>query len=105
MGLFKRKQGSAVECQCACGGADEAGCETASGARGTRVQVLGTGCKKCHALYENAVEALGENAVEYVTDMGHVAASGVMSLPALVVDGKAVSGGRVLSPEEITALV
>lgn len=105
MGLFKRKQGSAVECQCACGGADEAGCETASGARGARVQVLGTGCKKCHALYENAVEALGENAVEYVTDMGRVAASGVMSLPALVVDGKAVSDGRVLSPEEITALV
>lgn len=58
-----------------------------------------------HALFENAVETLGEDAVEYVTDMGRVAASGIMSLPALVVDGKAVSGGRVLSPEEISALV
>ena len=75
------------------------------GARGARVQVFGTGCKKCHALFENAVEALGEDAVEYVTDMGRVAASGIMTLPALVVDGKAVSGGRVLSPEEISALV
>lgn len=105
MGLFKRRQEPAVGRQCACGGADEAGCETASGARGARVQVLGTGCKKCHALYDNAVEALGEDSVEYVTDMGRVAASGVMTLPALVVDGKAVSSGRILSPEDITALV
>ena len=36
-----------------------------------RVQVMGTGCRKCHALYEAATEALGADQVDYVTDMGN----------------------------------
>lgn len=70
-----------------------------------RVQVMGTGCKKCHALYEAAVEALGESEVEYVTDMARVAEAGIMTLPALVVDGKVVSAGKVLAPSEVSTLV
>jgi small redox-active disulfide protein 2 len=70
-----------------------------------KVQVMGSGCKKCHQLYENAVQALGEESVEYVTDIARVADAGIMSTPALVVDGKQVSAGRVLKPAEISALV
>ncbi|MGI6590017.1 MAG: thioredoxin family protein [Eggerthellaceae bacterium] len=69
------------------------------------IQVMGTGCKKCHQLYENAVEALGGDAVEYVTDMERIAEAGIMTLPALVVDGKPVSAGKVLKPAQISALV
>lgn len=70
-----------------------------------RVQVMGSGCKKCHKLYENAVRALGEGNVEYVTDMNRIADAGVMTTPALAVDGKPVCMGKVLKPEEISALV
>ena len=53
----------------------------------SKVQVMGTGCKKCHQLYETACEALGEESVEYVTDMARIAEAGVMSLPALLWTG------------------
>lgn len=76
----------------------------AAGSEGAHVQVMGTGCKKCHALYEAASEALGEGSVEYVTDMARIAEAGVMTLPALVVDGKVVSAGKVLAPAEVREL-
>ncbi|MGN0072657.1 MAG: thioredoxin family protein [Coriobacteriales bacterium] len=69
-----------------------------------KVEVMGTGCKKCHQLYENACEALGAGSVEYVTDMARIAQAGVMSLPALLVDGRVVSSGKVLKPVDIATL-
>ena len=70
----------------------------------SKVQVMGPGCKKCHQLYETACEALGEESVEYVTDMARIAEAGVRSLPALRVDGAVVSSGRLLKPAEVAAL-
>ncbi len=100
MGLFKKKE-TANEPTCSCGGACS-GSESRN--RGARVKVLGPGCKSCHILHENAVAALGAENVDYVTDMAEIAATGIMSFPALMVDGKVVSTGKVLSPEEISAL-
>lgn len=100
MGLFKKKE-TANEPTCSCGGACS-GSESRN--RGARVKVLGPGCKSCHILHENAVAALGTENVDYVTDMAEIAATGIMSFPALMVDGKVVSTGKVLSPEEISAL-
>ena len=73
------------------------------------VKVLGSGCAKCHAL-ENAVcEALAElgmdTTIDHVTDFAQIAAYGVMSTPALVVDGKVVSYGKVLKKEEAVAVI
>lgn len=73
------------------------------------VKVLGSGCAKCNAL-EDAVRAalreLGmEEEVGHVTDFSQIAAYGVMSTPALVVDGKAVSCGKVLTKDEAAALI
>ena len=66
------------------------------------VKVLGGGCKNCHRLMENAQEALKtlgmDEPVELVSDMAVIAACGVMSTPALMVDGRVVSSGRVLTP-------
>ncbi len=70
-----------------------------------KVQVMGTGCRKCRQLYENAVEALGSDNVEYETDIAAIAAAGIMTTPALVVDGKPLCVGIVPSAQEIKTLV
>lgn len=73
------------------------------------VKVLGSGCKRCRALLENtqaALEEMGSAVVaEYVTDMAAIAAYGVMSTPALVVNDKVVSMGRALKTEEVADLL
>lgn len=71
-----------------------------------KIEVLGTGCPKCQKLYmtaELAAKSLGvEFELEKVTDIERIVAAGVMATPALSVDGKVVSMGRVPSQEEIT---
>ncbi len=73
------------------------------------IKILGSGCKKCISLTENtksAVQELGLDAnISKVTDFADIAAYGVMSTPALVVDEKVVSFGKVLKPKEITDLL
>ena len=73
------------------------------------VKVLGAGCKSCHEQYENAkaaVQALGLNVeVEYITDMEKVMAYGVMSMPAIVVNDKVVSMGKVLKAADVEKLL
>ncbi len=69
------------------------------------IKILGTGCKKCTALYESVVKALEEEGVEAtvekVEDIVGIMSYGVMSTPALVIDGKVVVSGRTLGTEEI----
>lgn len=73
------------------------------------IKVLGSGCKKCGLLVENAklaAEELGlEAEIVKVEDIAEIAAYGVMSTPALVVDEKVVSYGKVLSPKAIVKLL
>ena len=73
------------------------------------VKVLGAGCKTCHEQYENAkaaVQALGLNVeVEYITDMEKVMEYGVMSMPAIVVNDKVVSMGKLLKAAEVEKLL
>lgn len=69
------------------------------------IKILGSGCKKCIALGENAkaaADAAGISAeIVKVTDYAQIAAYGVMSTPALVIDDKVVSTGKVLSVSEV----
>ncbi len=73
------------------------------------VKVLGTGCPSCIKLEKNAVIALDELGVEYelekVTEIEDILSYGVMGTPALVVDGKVVSSGKLLNPKQIKKLV
>ena len=66
--------------------------------------VLGSGCKKCNDLESNvrkALHSLGiEEEIKHITDFGVIASFGVMSTPALVIDNKVVSYGKVLSEAE-----
>ena len=74
-----------------------------------KIQILGTGCPKCKLLFANAetaVRAAGiEAQLEKVEKIVDIAKFGVMSTPALVVDGIVKSAGRVLSPEDIQKLL
>lgn len=73
------------------------------------IKVLGSGCASCHALYENAKEAVQKMGlsvdVEYITDLQKVMEYGVMSMPALVVNEKVVSMGKVLKANDIEKLL
>ena len=73
------------------------------------IKVLGSGCKKCNALEAATKEALADLGltvlVDHVTDFAQIAAYGVMSTPALVIDGKVVSYGKVLKPKEARSLI
>ena len=74
-----------------------------------KIQVLGSGCDKCKKLAANAQEAaakLGLDCeIEKITDINKITEFGVMMTPALVVDGKVVCVGKVLSPDEIGAFL
>jgi small redox-active disulfide protein 2 len=74
-----------------------------------RIQVLGTGCAKCKQLTANAEKAVAElgvqATVEKVEDLREIMKFGVMTTPALVVDGKVRVAGKVLSPEAVKELL
>lgn len=74
-----------------------------------RIQVLGPGCAKCRKLAENArraAEELGlEASIEKVTSIDEMLAFGVMSTPALVVDGRVVLVGRAANVKVVKGLL
>ena len=104
----------AEETTCCCGSAPAAE-ESTSCCCGAPVdgicciKVLGAGCKSCHSQYEYAKEAvrnLGLSVeVEYITDMEKVMEYGVMSMPAIVVNEKVVSVGKVLKTADVEKLL
>ena len=87
------------------------GCDTCKAEpRARSILILGSGCKNCQTLEANtrtALEQMGDHSstVHHVTDFGEIAAYGVMSTPALVVDGKVASFGKVFAPDAIVALL
>lgn len=74
-----------------------------------KIEILGMGCPKCKKLYENSLEALkktGKQAeVIKVEDINKITEYAVMMTPALVIDGKVKSSGRVLSADEIAKII
>lgn len=70
-----------------------------------KIQVLGTGCAKCKQLAANAEKAIAElgvqATVEKVEDLREIMKFGVMTTPALIVDGKVRSAGKVLSSQDV----
>ncbi len=74
-----------------------------------KIQILGTGCAKCQKLAENAKTAADTLGTPYelekVSAINDIMKFGVMTTPALAVDGKVVVAGKVPSPEEIARLL
>ena len=108
MGLFHKKMDATKSCRRGGSCIPESMAE-AEASKAAGVKVLGSGCAKCGALeaaVRSALEELGMGpAVDHVTDFSQIAAYGVMSTPALVVDGKVVSYGKVLNKDEAKAVI
>lgn len=73
------------------------------------IKILGSGCKNCVTLKENTELAIKDMGIEAeilkVTDFKDIMAYGVMSTPALVIDEKVVSFGKVLKPKDIVKII
>lgn len=73
------------------------------------IKILGMGCPNCQKLEANTKQALKElnieAQVEKVTDIQEIMGYGVLSLPAIVAEGKVISYGAVLSAKEIKKLL
>lgn len=84
-------------------------CCDSSSPSSSRFIVLGACCKKSSDTFENtkiAVKELGfEDEVVNIGDMAEIAKYGVMSTPALVVDGKVLSYGKLLKVEDVKSLI
>jgi small redox-active disulfide protein 2 len=74
-----------------------------------KLQILGTGCSKCARLteqVEQAAKELGiEHQVEKVTDLQEIISFGVMTTPALAVDGQIKVAGNIPTLDELKRLI
>ena len=70
-----------------------------------KIEILGMGCPKCKMLYENTKKAVSEAGVQAevlkVEDMDKITNYGVMMTPALVIDGKVKTAGKIPRTEDI----
>jgi small redox-active disulfide protein 2 len=112
MGIFGRKNEKEEKSPCCCGnkcGAVSKEETDAPKGEDKGIKVLGSGCARCIQFEEAvkaALEQLGmDTEVEHVTDYAQIAAYGVLTTPALVVDGKVVSYGKALKKDEIVKIL
>lgn len=73
------------------------------------IKILGTGCPKCKSLEKLTREVVDQNGIvatiSKVEDIVEIMKYGVMTTPALVVNGKVEMKGRVPSTDEIKQLL
>ena len=73
------------------------------------IKILGPGCSKCNTLEKLTREVVEKNGIDAsiskVDDIMEIMKFGVLSTPALVVDGKVVVKGRVPSSEELKQIL
>ena len=72
-----------------------------------KIAVYGPGCMKCKKAEENVRQVLAETGVaatvEHVTDVQAIVAAGVMSTPAVAIDGVIKVSGRIPKRDEVKA--
>lgn len=73
------------------------------------IKILGPGCPKCKTLDKLTREVVEQNGIDAtitkVEDIMEIMKYGVMSTPALVVDGRVLIKGRVPSSDEIKKIL
>ncbi len=71
-----------------------------------QVKVLGPGCAKCKATYENVLEAIKQTGIEAnvikIEDLEEMMKYNVLTTPVLLIDEQAKVKGRIPSVQEIT---
>ncbi len=74
-----------------------------------KIQILGPGCMKCKALANSAEMAAKEMGIEFqiekVTDIKEIMKFEVIMTPALVIDGQVKAVGKILTPDQIKAML
>ena len=74
-----------------------------------KIEVIGSGCKKCKALFELTKEVALElgitDTVEYSTDVSKIVAMGVMSSPVLAIAGKPILAGILPGKEKLKQVI
>jgi small redox-active disulfide protein 2 len=74
-----------------------------------KIEVLGSGCARCKILEKNTREAVAtaglDAEVVKVEDLQAIMAYQIMATPAIAVDGKVISSGKLLNPDEIISLL
>lgn len=112
MALFRKKNKKEKMSSCCCSGncdAENISKYEVEKTHVASVKILGSGCAKCKQLEsatKKALEQVGmDTTIDHLTDFSQIAAYGVMTPPALVIDGRVVSYGKVLSTEEIVKIL
>lgn len=113
MALFnfgKKKEEEKKESCCCAGNCTPENMQTAEEEKSSKgVKILGGGCAKCNQLEAATIEALTElgmdTTIDHVKEYEKIAAYGVMTTPALVVDGKVVSYGKILKKDEVIKIL
>ena len=74
-----------------------------------KIEILGPGCQKCTKLYENVKEAVEITGIDAqiikIEDINKITEYGIMMTPGLVINGEVKVVGKLLSTEEIKALI
>lgn len=107
-GFGKKKEDQKQSCCCGGNCTSETMQAAEAEKKESGVKILG-GCAKCNALEAATEEALRElgmdTTIDHVRDFEKITAYGVMTTPALVVDGQVVSYGKVLKKDEVIAIL
>ena len=73
------------------------------------IKILGPGCAKCKTLEQLTRDVVSKNGIAAtitkVEDIMEIMKYNIMTTPALVIDGKVVTKGRIPSAEEIMQLL
>ena len=104
MNVFRKKE------KCCCGSITQESIQKVEQTKQeSGVKILGSGCMKCKELEKNTKAAIEQLQIdmkmEHISDFAQIASYGIMTTPALVVNGKVVSYGKVLSIDEIKTLL
>ena len=113
MALFnfgKKKEEEKKESCCCAGNCNPENMQAAEEEKSSKgVKILGGGCAKCNQLEAVTIEALTElgmdTTIDHVKEYEKIAAYGVMTTLALVVDGKVVSYGKILKKDEVIKIL
>lgn len=108
MKLFGKKE-EKKSCCCESIGTPEAMQNAEQTKKENGIKILGSGCAKCIALEKATQSAVAELGLSYdiqhISDFSQIASYGVMTTPALVLNGKVVSYGKVLTVEEVKKIL
>lgn len=73
------------------------------------IKILGSGCCRCKKTYDTVKQVVEEDkidaTIEYVTDIAKILEYDIMSMPAIIIDGKVVLNGQVPTATQVRQIL